>query len=285
MIPSPTDIAYFIETANTANLSRAAERLGISQPSLSLAMQRLERAVGENLFHRSKRGISLTPAGRQLLAQSKLLLQSWEEVAGKVRASMHEVQGNYTIGCHQSVALTWLPRFVPQLLVQHPQLDIRFRHDLSRKVAESVISAEIDMGIVINPVRHPDLVIHKIGADAVTLWTVEKGRKSSVDTLICNPGLAQTQAILAQMKKCGIGYKRILQAGDLEVIAALTAAGCGAGIMPACVAQRAAKPLRRIAGMPTAEGEHCVLFRAENKNIAAIQALSLAIRSCFSSGK
>src|ERR1051326_3508750 len=150
MVPSPADLSYFIEISQTLNISRAAERLGISQPSLSLAIRRLEDSVGAALFTRSKRGVHLTPAGKQLLVHAKALLQSWAEVKGGARASIHEVQGDYIIGCPQSVALSSLSGFLPQLMKQYPRLEIKLRHDLSRKIAEDVISSQVDVGIAVN---------------------------------------------------------------------------------------------------------------------------------------
>src|SRR3569832_169837 len=133
MVPSPADLTYFVEVANTLNVSRAAERLGISQPSLSLALQRLEHAVGAPLLNRSKRGVTLTQAGKQLLQHARYLLETWDSVRAGALASVRDIQGSYTIGCHPSVALSLLSRFLPQLLRDHPKLDIRLRHDLSRK--------------------------------------------------------------------------------------------------------------------------------------------------------
>lgn len=66
MMPSPADLSYFIEVGNVLNLSRAAERLGISQPSLTLSIQRLEHSVGTALLIRSNKGVTLTYRPRKL---------------------------------------------------------------------------------------------------------------------------------------------------------------------------------------------------------------------------
>jgi len=60
MLPSAAELEYFLEVANTLNLSRASERLGLSQPSLSLAIKRLELSIGTQLFIRHKQGVTLT---------------------------------------------------------------------------------------------------------------------------------------------------------------------------------------------------------------------------------
>ncbi len=282
MVPSPADLTYFVEVANTLNVSRAAERLGISQPSLSLALQRLEHAVGAPLLTRSKRGVALTQAGKQLLQQARLLLQSWDELRAGALASMNEIQGSYTIGCHPSVALYLLGRFLPQLMRDHPKLDVRLRHDLSRKIAEDVISMKIDVGVVVNPVQHPDLVIHRLCEDEVTLWAAPAANRS---VLICDPDLLQSQSLLKKLKKAGMDFSRTINSSSLEVIADLTAQGCGIGILPARVADRALKKIARVPKAPVFFDEHCLIYRAENKNVKSIQALNAAIRGVFEGEK
>src|SRR5690348_9278165 len=98
MMPSSHDLTYFLEAAASLNFSRAAERLGITQPSLTLAIQRLENSVGAPLFFRSKKGVTLTQPGKQLMLHARELLQQWELVKGQVLASASEVQGCFTLG-------------------------------------------------------------------------------------------------------------------------------------------------------------------------------------------
>ena len=287
MLPSSSDLTYFVEVANTLNVSRAAERLGISQPSLTLAVQRLEGVVGTDLLIRNKRGVILTQAGKQLLVHSRRLLESWEQVKTEALASVNEIQGSYMIGCHPSVALYSLPRFLPDLLEQHPKLEVKLRHDLSRKIAEGVISSTIDLGIVVNPVKHPDLVLHKICEDEVTLWT-GPGRREIQDirsgraVLICDPELAQSQWLLKQLRKSDIPISKVLASSSLEVITELVASGCGIGLLPSRVAQFSkTSKLKRVPKAPFYVDEICLMFRMENKGVKSIQMISQAIRDCF----
>jgi DNA-binding transcriptional LysR family regulator len=279
MIPSPADLIYFVEIAHTGNLSRTAEKLAISQPSLSLAVRRLEDSAGAKLLLRSKRGVALTPAGRQLLAHAKSLLQSWESVNAKVAAAMNEVEGSYTIGCHESVALSALPGFLPGLLAEYPGLDISLRHDISRRVAAAVIAMEIDIGIVVNPVRHPDLVIHRLCRDEFTLWA--PAGKTPPDVLFCDPDLIQAQFLLKKFGKAGRRFGRIVACGSLEVAASLAAAGGGYALLPGRAARRQGKKIRPVAGAPSFADDHCLIFRVENKGIRAVQAINAAIVDSF----
>lgn len=279
MIPSPADLRYFVEIAQTQNVSRAAERLGISQPSLSLAIRRMEQSVGAPLLLRSKRGVSLTQAGKQLLTQAKKLLQAWEEVRGAALSSMEEVQGAYTVGCHSSVAMHSLHGIIPALMADNPQLNLTLKHDLSRKIAEDVISMKVDIGIVVNPVQHPDLVIVPLCKDEFTLWRAQK--LVAEDVLICDTDLIQAQTLMKKMGREGLRLARVMTSGNLEVIADLTAAGAGYGLLPAQVALRARRKLTRVYKAPVFYDDHCLIFRVENRGVKSIQVIHKAIKSFF----
>ena len=282
---SPTDLTYFIEIAATENVSRAAERLAISQPSLSQAILRIEHEIGEAVFIRHKRGMTLTPAGKELLIHARGLIETWNTIRTKSVASMQEVRGRYVIGCHPSVALYSLSGFLPNALKKHPQLEIQLTHDLSRRITEGVISSRIDVGIVVNPVRHPDLIIQKIADDEVTFWQSQKRAKetsaSKTEVLICDPDLSQSQALLKNLKGVPFEFTRTLTSGSLEVVADLTASGTGVGILPTRVAGLARVPLVRVKGAPVFRDEICIIRRVETKKVAAVEYLCKEIAQSF----
>jgi DNA-binding transcriptional LysR family regulator len=284
MMPSPHDLKYFREAAAALNMSRAAERLGISQPSLSLAVQRIEELLGEKVFYRSKRGLKLTQPGSQLLSHTNLLINAWDNVKSKAIASSKKIQGRYVIGCHTSVALYSLSGFLPEVLKEQQNLEICLIHDLSRKITEAVVSSTVDIGIVVNPIKHPDLIITKLADDDVTFWVLKGERQISESkvSLIYDPDLIQSQTLLKKVTKAGLQISRLIETRSLEVVAELTAAGAGVGILPTRVANRAREPLRRIQELPIFRDEICLIFRSETKSIAAIKYLTAHIKKSFS---
>src|SRR5262245_60235637 len=159
MLASSAELTYFLEVANTLNVSRAAEKLGISQPSLSLAIKRLEESLGTTLFIRHKQGVSLTQSGKQLLVHARQLLQYWEKTRSEVLASEQKIQGYYTLGCPSTIAIYLVSKFLGGLLERYPKLEIHLQNDISRTITQQVINLSLDMGIVVNPQRHPDLII------------------------------------------------------------------------------------------------------------------------------
>lgn len=232
MLPSPSEIKYFVEVANCKNLSRAAERLGVRQPTLSLSIKKLEHSLGVDLLIRTKTGVKLTKFGHEFLIGAKNILEDWERLKGQALAQNEEVGGRYTIGVHPSVALYSLRFFLPKLLNKYPKLEVHLNHGLSRMMTEEVISFRVDFGIVVNPVSHPDLVITNLCQDEVTFWASPTNKNT--DILIYDPNLIQAQDIL---KKFKTKFSRTILSSNLEVIRDLTISGAGVGILPARVAK------------------------------------------------
>jgi DNA-binding transcriptional LysR family regulator len=288
MIPSPAELTYFVEVAATLNISRAAERLGISQPSLSLAVKRLEDAVGVALLVRSKSGVSLTRSGQQFVIEARQLLDNWERVRGDAVRQETELTGRYSLGCHESVALYTFPQILPTILETNPHLSFKLTHGLSRQVTDDVIGFKIDFGIAVNPVEHPDLVIKLLAKDEVELYTGPtktplNDPKSNAAILISDPDLMQSQSLYKQIRKKGWDFPRTLTSSNLEVIASLVAAGSGVGILPGRVAGRnQEQKLRRLGGGPKYADRICLVYRADAQKTRAsknlIKSLSNALK-------
>jgi DNA-binding transcriptional LysR family regulator len=287
MVPSAEDLRFFLEAADKSNFSRAAESLGIAQPSLSLAIARVERNIGETLFIRSKKGVCLTQAGKQLYAQAKYLVEVWEGVRSNAKASMTEVQGNYVIGCHASIGCYALPDFLSEILDRFPKLNISLTHDLSRRITESVIASRVDIGIVVNPLRHPDLIITRLGSDDVTFWCSANApsriEQLGRQDLIVHPELAQTESLLLQLRKLKLEPKRIIASSSLEVIARVAASGPMVGILPSRVAATQGGLLQRVRGAPSFRDTICLVRHSSTRQVAAVQAIASAIQSSLRS--
>ena len=275
MIPTATDITYFLEVASTQNLSRAAERLGISQPSLTLSVQRLEKSVGVPLLVRGKKGVTLTSSGRQFVLHARGILESWQKLKDQTVRSRDGVMGSYVVGAHPAVAMYALEG-LSELLSQFPELEISLTHDLSRKITEGVISMKIDVGVVVNPARHPDLVIKKLAEDEVTFWKSVEERsthdlESSCGVLLFDPDLMQSQDLLRRFKAKHETCRRFA-GSHLEILARQASQGLGVAILPSRVAALYPR-LRRVRAAPVFKDDICVVFRMENREIEAIQTI------------
>jgi DNA-binding transcriptional LysR family regulator len=284
-LPQADDLKYFYETAQCLNISHAAIRLGLSQPSLSQAIKRLEDCVGEKLFFRKKTGVDLTPAGLKLKAHTQELLFLWDHVKSKAKNSMEKVQGRIRLGCHPSIGASVLPTFLPDILKKYDELEFEFVHDLSRKITEDVASLRLDIGIVINPAPYPQLMIKKLGFDMVSLWSYEKNRSvrdlKKNFTLLVNSELRQAQFIREKLAQMSLYPSRVIESKDLELLAELATHRCGVVILPTNVASRSPYRLYPIVGGPTYRDEVAIVLHEESKRIKTLQVLMAEIQKGY----
>lgn len=275
--PEARDLQLFLEVSKTENLSRAAERAGITQPALSLAMKRLEEVIGSQLLLRSKSGVKLTKSGSMLAKEARNLLEEWERIASRAAQDEEGLKGRYVLGMHPSVALYTLPYFVAELMNKYQGLEFKFVHDLSRRVVEEIISFKIDIGIVVNPVSHPDLVIKELIRDEVGFWRAKRVTpmtdiEQGNCVLISDPDLLQSQELLGKANKKHPFFKRSLTSSNLEVVKSLTLSGAGIGIIPGRVVG-AEKNLEMLKTLPTFQDRICLVYRSDMQRAHGSRAL------------
>ncbi len=273
--PNSWDLRYFQEIAQAGNLTRAAERLGLGQPALSLSLKRLEDLFQMELFVRRHNGLVLTSAGQRLLRESNHLLAAWESVVSEAKKTKTEISGKFKIGCHPSVAIYALKEGLRDIYADYPGIEIELVHHLSRVICEKVISGTVDFGIVVNPSQHPDLLIHRLATDEVCFWKTQKGLE---DVLIYNPDLLQSQALLAKLKKKKI-FTRTITSDNLEVIATLAGAGAGVALLPSRVAGAIAPQLKRVEGFPVFMDEITFVHRVDLPKIASTKMIKDRLRT------
>ena len=274
MIDNLTDLKYFLEVAKTGNITRASERLGVTQPSITLALKRLEEKTGIILLERSRKGTSLTRQGEGLFQIGERMLVEWERDTRMIAQGQKEPMGHYSLGVHTSVAQYTLGEFLPGLLEKFPELEFNLIHDLSRKITEQVISRSCDLGLVINPIPHPDLVIHKLLTDEVTLF---KHPAYKGNVLILDPEIKQSQTLLKNMRKT-FDYKREIHSSSLEVIRQLCESKAGMAILPTRVAALSDK-IKAVANAPTFKDELALIYRVERRTEHSFKELVSAIRN------
>ncbi len=251
------DIKYFTTVCETLNITRASEIIGISQPALSYSIRRLENELGGNLLIRLKNGIQLTKLGEEFKLRARRLLYEWEEAQNIVAPEAAEYNGKYSIAVHPSIGLYAIEQFLPELIHQFPKLNLKFIHGLSREMTEKVISWEADFGIVVNPVKHPDLIIKKLYTDEVSIF----GTKNSTQKLIYDPSLIQSQTILKKIKKDN-KYTEDIHSGNLEIVAKLSSLGLGHSILPTTIAEKYPQ-LKKVKDSPIFKDEICFIYRLE----------------------
>lgn len=269
MLATSTEIEYFLEVYQTRHVSKAAIRLGVTQPTLTLSLQRLEEKLGTKLFHRTKQGVIPTEQGTLFYRKSHTLLDCWVEVHRSLQQSTTEIFGRFKVGCHQSVGAYALPKFLDHLHKHAPRIEVELVHDFSRKLTEGVISYNIDIGFVVNPVRHPDLVLKKLGEDRVLFWK-KRGAIQIPERIFADVNLLQMQEILGKTHSRDFKGWSLISTPSLELIRTLILSGQGIGILPERVAKADGADLVPYdSSLPTYEDK---IFLAYRKDVLSSKA-------------
>src|SRR5215211_1775391 len=118
------DLRYFMEVKARGSLTAAARALGVSQPSLTAAMQRLEKHFETTLLLRDHTGVKLTVTGRALAYDAEELFEILARAERRVHGLEDEEAGRFVIGCYESLGAYFLPEFLRAFFLAHPKMDV-----------------------------------------------------------------------------------------------------------------------------------------------------------------
>src|SRR6267142_3607896 len=155
-------LRYFCAVARTGSFTRAAEQLGIAQPSLSQQIRVLEKQVSTPLFERLGRSVRLTAYGEALYQPALAILQQVTEAQAAIFELQQGVKGHLRIGV--------IPTIMPYLLAPHagrfvdrfPDLDVQFVEDTTPNLLERLQSGDLDIAVASLPVRNRDIVCSEL---------------------------------------------------------------------------------------------------------------------------
>ncbi|MFT7724660.1 MAG: LysR family transcriptional regulator [Roseateles sp.] len=146
----PQALRAFTTVAREGNVSRAAERLHLSQPAVSLQLKALAEATGLKLLRRTPQGMALTPDGAALLPLADKALAGLGEFASAAAALLTTVRGRLRIGTILDPEFTRLGAFLRQLVESSPQIDTQLRQDMSGEVLALIAGGQLDAGFFLD---------------------------------------------------------------------------------------------------------------------------------------
>lgn len=144
-------LSHFLAVAEERHFTRAAERVHLTQSSLSSSIRTLESELGSDLFVRSTRQVELTEAGRALLAPARRVVAAAEDARDAVAAVRGVVRGHLAIGAIQTLGQVNLPGLVARFHRTHPAVTLRLHHVGAPELVRRTADGEIDLAIVDPP--------------------------------------------------------------------------------------------------------------------------------------
>lgn len=257
-------LSYFEAIARGGSFTKAARQLGVSQPTLTVAIQNLERDLGTRLFHRDRQGARLTDAGRELLGQAVHIFAVVDAAQQRLQALQNEDIGRFTIGCHGSLGAYFLPDFMAAFLREAPRIELSLWNNRSAAVWEAVLARDVHFGLIVNSLPHPELVLTRLFRDAVDIVALaeeggtappprsaaRRGDASAAADAALEAAQARLKAgpliyaeqfpaseeLIRRLSGAGLMPNRVLACGDLEQVKSLALAGLGVALLPRRVA-------------------------------------------------
>jgi DNA-binding transcriptional LysR family regulator len=142
-------VACFVATAEAGSVSLAAQRLNLSQASLSETLIDLERELGVDLFIRHKaRGVTLTSAAQQLLPEARQLVRHAEDFQALVHGSGSALAGELVLGCFPTILPFVMPKLLQGFQAEHPEVHIRFVEDTQLNLERSMLDGTLDLSVL-----------------------------------------------------------------------------------------------------------------------------------------
>ncbi|MGI8909494.1 MAG: LysR family transcriptional regulator, partial [Rubrobacteraceae bacterium] len=155
-------LRYFVAVAEERHFGRAAKRLHLSQPPLSMQIKNLEHELGVELFERSTRRVALTDAGRILLERARGILSLTEEAAEAVKGAEAGLGGRLEVGFISSATLSLLPPAIRLFRERFSGVELDLKELTSAQQVDALYEGEIRLGLVRLPLRAPGIQLEPV---------------------------------------------------------------------------------------------------------------------------
>ncbi|MFP5316361.1 MAG: LysR substrate-binding domain-containing protein [Actinomycetes bacterium] len=261
-------LRYFLVVADELHFGRAAERLHLTQPPLTVAVRRLERELGVQLFDRTTRRVALTPAGKSFKDRLQVVIAELDDAAGDLVDVAAGRSGKIRVGFVSSASYTTIPEALRAFREHRPRIALELNPLTSAEQIEQLLDGNLDLGLIRDPGDVPGLRFELLSTEDLVVVLPDAHRLAAAKELQPQdlegepmvlfpyrlmPGFVAR--VLRLFEPLAAPPSVVQQAIHQETVLGLVAAGLGLSILPESV-QRFQMPgvtTRRFAGRPQTE--------------------------------
>lgn len=231
-------LEYFQMASRLKNITRAAERLNVSQPNITVAIKKLEAELGIQLFDRSQKQLSLTPEGTIFLNRIELALRNIQDAVLEVNDYKQLQKGTIKIGIPSMIGAYLFPRIFSSFQHLYPHLDIYLYEEGSMTIREQLERDELDFGIVILSDASSSLQLLPMARNQIVACVPEEhslAQKNSInindiseaDLIMLKEGSFLRYMVLNKLKMANISPNIVLESNQIETIKGLVSTNVG----------------------------------------------------------
>ncbi|HZJ31084.1 MAG TPA: LysR substrate-binding domain-containing protein [Vicinamibacterales bacterium] len=244
-------LRYVVTVADTLHFGQAAERLHLSQPPLSQQIRQLETELGVSLFHRTKRHVELTDAGRMFVEEARVILAHAAHASNlALRVNQGEV-GQLSIGAAGPADARIFVDILRAFARRHPQIRMVVRNMASAEQTRAINEGRLHVGFVALPIDEPDLATETILRRPIVIalprtHPLASRARVPLEALANEPHIMFTRrmgprlfdAVIAACREAGFAMQIAHEVDNLYTACALVAAGLGVCFVPAGIQQK-----------------------------------------------
>ncbi|HLR82784.1 MAG TPA: LysR substrate-binding domain-containing protein [Paenalcaligenes sp.] len=295
-----TELRYIVAVARERHFGRAAEACFVSQPTLSVAVKKLEEELGVVLFERGGTEIGVTPIGLRIIEQAQRILEEGDRLREIALQGQDPLTGPLKVGVIYTVAPYLLPLLVPAQIQLSPQMPLVLQENYTVKLLELLRQGEIDCAIVALPLPESGFMTKEIYQEPFIVaiphnhpWTskelIDPEELKSETMLLLGAGHCFRDQVLdvcpelSHFSPSSEGIQKTFEGSSLETIRHMVATGIGITVLPASAKpERDQKPLLHYVPFkePVPSRTIALVWRRSFPRISAIEALAQAIRNC-----
>jgi DNA-binding transcriptional LysR family regulator len=242
----------FLIAAETLNFTQTAQRLQMTQPSVSQHIQALEEHFGQELFMRAGRTIELTDAGAALIPLAREIVYLNNRLEEMMASLKGEVQGHLTVSCSTSTGRYMLPRILANFHRQYPQVRATCQVSRREKAINRLVEGEVHIALVSDPPFIADLTFEKIANERIILIAPITHPWAKQDLIDINE-ICESDFILPEenndlyglihdkLADAGVSIlqlRTLVSLGSLEALAMSVQEGLGVGFLPEIITRR-----------------------------------------------
>ncbi len=245
-----TELRYIVTLAHCQHFGQAAERCHVSQPTLSIAVKKLEGELGVELFERTKSSVRATPTGERVIAQANRVLDAAGAIKDIASEGRDQLNQPLSVGAIFTIGPYLFPHFIPKLQAAAPQMPLVIEEGFTATLRKRLRNGEVDVIVVALPFHEPDVVVQPLYSEPFVALlpaahplakqrAITPAQLARENLLLLGQGHCFRDQILETLPELApdasaleTGIHTMTEGSSLETLRHMVASGLGVTILP-----------------------------------------------------
>lgn len=237
-------LSYLVALSEELHFRKAAERVNVTQPTLSMQIQELERRLNASLVERNKGRVILTPLGGKIVERAKRVLSEIREIENLAASAQHGLHGTVRLGVPPTLGAYLLPHIVPSLHTRHPNLKLYVKEGKPIDLQAQLQAGSLDLIVSPLPINQSDLLVERLFREPLRLVVAndhDLASKTNIDrkdlagqnVLTIERGHQLYEQVQILCEEFGATLLRDYEGTSLDTIRLMAGMGVGIAFLPA----------------------------------------------------